>query len=57
MIIREQPDVGAGIARQWIDADHVDAIVDVPTSVGSLWPVEDVTREEADLSDVGISLF
>ena len=29
---QNKPDVGAGIARQWIDADHVDAIVDVPTS-------------------------
>jgi hypothetical protein len=29
---RNKPDIGAGIARQWIDVDHVDAIVDVPTS-------------------------
>src|ERR1700748_1676526 len=27
-----KPDVGSNIARQWIDQDHVDAIVDVPTS-------------------------
>src|SRR5215813_2616977 len=27
-----KPDVGSGIARQWFDQDHVDAIVDVPTS-------------------------
>ena len=26
-----KPDVGSSIARQWIDQDHVDAIVDVPT--------------------------
>ncbi|MDB5406893.1 MAG: transporter permease [Rhodospirillales bacterium] len=27
-----KPDVGAGIARQWIDVDHVDAIADMPNS-------------------------
>src|SRR6266700_1637564 len=27
-----KPDVGSAIARQWIDQDHVDVIVDVPTS-------------------------
>ena len=42
---QNKPDVGAGIARQWIDADHVDAIVDVPTSSVAL-AVEDVTREK-----------
>ena len=29
---QNKPDVGASIARQWIDRDGVDAIVDVPTS-------------------------
>jgi branched-chain amino acid transport system substrate-binding protein len=29
---QNKPDIGAGIARKWIDTDHVDAIVDVPTS-------------------------
>ncbi|MBS0243250.1 MAG: ABC transporter substrate-binding protein [Proteobacteria bacterium] len=29
---QNKPDVGVNIARQWIDVDHVDAIVDVPTS-------------------------
>jgi branched-chain amino acid transport system substrate-binding protein len=24
-----KPDIGAGIARQWYDVDHVDLIVDV----------------------------
>ena len=27
---QNKPDVGASIARQWYDVDHVDAIVDVP---------------------------
>src|SRR5215472_16764426 len=27
-----KPDVGSGIARQWYDVDHVDAIADVPNS-------------------------
>ena len=29
---QNKPDVGSNIARQWIDVDHVDVIVDVPTS-------------------------
>src|SRR5215472_17595023 len=29
---QNKPDVGSSIARQWFDADHVDVIVDVPTS-------------------------
>src|SRR5580658_1110260 len=29
---QNKPDLGASIARQWFDVDHVDAIVDVPTS-------------------------
>ena len=29
---QNKPDVGAGIARQWLDQDGVDLIVDVPTS-------------------------
>jgi branched-chain amino acid transport system substrate-binding protein len=40
-----KPDVGSSIARQWIDQDHVDAIVDVPTSSVAL-AVQDVTREK-----------
>jgi branched-chain amino acid transport system substrate-binding protein len=40
-----KPDVGSGIARQWIDQDHVAAIVDVPTSSVAL-AVQDVTREK-----------
>ena len=40
---QNQPDIGAGIARRWIDVDHVDAIVDVPTSSVAL-AVQEVTR-------------
>jgi branched-chain amino acid transport system substrate-binding protein len=29
---QNKPDIGSNIARQWIDVDHVDVIVDVPTS-------------------------
>jgi branched-chain amino acid transport system substrate-binding protein len=40
---QNRPDIGAGITRQWIDVDHVDAIVDVPTSSVAL-AVQDITR-------------
>src|SRR6476469_3778145 len=39
-----KPDVGSSIARQWLDQDHVDAIVDVPTSSVAL-AIQDVTKE------------
>jgi hypothetical protein len=42
---QNKPDVGAGIARQWIDQDGVDAIVDVPTSSVGL-AVNQVCREK-----------
>jgi branched-chain amino acid transport system substrate-binding protein len=42
---QNKPDVGANIARQWFDVDHVDAIVDVPTSSVAL-AVNDVVREK-----------
>jgi branched-chain amino acid transport system substrate-binding protein len=42
---QNKPDIGAGIARQWIDVEHVDAIVDVPTSSVAL-AVQEVTREK-----------
>ena len=42
---QNKPDVGANIARQWYDVDHVDMIVDVPTSSVAL-AVSDVTREK-----------
>src|SRR5271170_8402051 len=28
---QNKPDIGANLARQWYDVDHVDVIVDVPT--------------------------
>ncbi len=43
-----KPDVGSNIARQWIDQDHVDAIVDVPTSSVAL-AVQDVTKEKGKI--------
>src|SRR5579872_3067147 len=42
---QNKPDVGSNIARQWFDVDHVDAILDVPTSSVAL-AVADVTREK-----------
>jgi len=42
---QNKPDVGASIARQWYDVDHVDMIVDVPNSAVAL-AVSDVTREK-----------
>ncbi|HUZ32947.1 MAG TPA: ABC transporter substrate-binding protein [Xanthobacteraceae bacterium] len=42
---QNKPDVGANIARQWYDVDHVDVIVDVPTSSVAL-AVNEVTREK-----------
>jgi branched-chain amino acid transport system substrate-binding protein len=40
-----KPDVGVNIVRQWIDVDHVDAILDVPTSSVAL-AVNEVVREK-----------
>jgi branched-chain amino acid transport system substrate-binding protein len=45
---QNKPDVGAGIARQWIDTDHVDVIVDVVTSSVAL-AVQEVAREKKRL--------
>src|SRR5215472_6232319 len=42
---QNKPDIGSGIARQWYDTDHVDAIVDVPNS-GVALAVSGVTREK-----------
>ena len=42
---QNKPDVGASIARQWIDQEGVDAIVDVPTSSVGL-AVNTVCREK-----------
>jgi branched-chain amino acid transport system substrate-binding protein len=40
-----KPDVGSSIARQWIDQDGVDVIVDTPTSSVAL-AVQTVTKEK-----------
>jgi branched-chain amino acid transport system substrate-binding protein len=40
---QNKPDVGAEIARRWIDVEGVDAIVDLPTSSVAL-AVNDITR-------------
>jgi branched-chain amino acid transport system substrate-binding protein len=45
---QNKPDIGAGIARQWIDTEHVDAIADVPTSSVAL-AVQEVTRDKKRL--------
>src|ERR1043166_7791101 len=45
---QNKPDIGASIARQWIDVEHVDAIVDVPTSSVAL-SIQEVTREKKRL--------
>jgi branched-chain amino acid transport system substrate-binding protein len=42
---QNKPDVGAAIVRQWLDADKVDAIVDVPTSSVAL-AVNEIVREK-----------
>ncbi len=42
---QNKPQIGASIARQWIDQDGVDAIVDVPTSSVGL-AVNTVCREK-----------
>jgi hypothetical protein len=43
---QNKPDVGVSIAKQWLDRDGVDAIVDVPTSSVGL-AVNTVTRISA----------
>jgi len=43
-----KPDVGAGIARQWYDVEHVDLIVDVPISAVGL-AVQNVSRDKQRL--------
>ena len=40
---QNKPDVGSALARRWITADHVDAIVDVPNSAVGL-AVNEVVR-------------
>jgi branched-chain amino acid transport system substrate-binding protein len=40
---QNKPDIGTAIAREWIDVEHVDAILDVPTSSVAL-AVQDIVR-------------
>ncbi|MFC4352512.1 ABC transporter substrate-binding protein [Fodinicurvata halophila] len=42
---QNKPDVGSSIAREWIDEEGVDVIVDVPTSSVAL-AVQEVTRDK-----------
>ena len=42
---QNKPDVGAGIARQWLDREGVDLIIDVPSSAVAL-AVNEVCREK-----------
>jgi branched-chain amino acid transport system substrate-binding protein len=42
---QNKPDVGSNIARQWIDVDKVDVIVDVPTSSVAL-AINEIVREK-----------
>ncbi len=42
---QNKPDVGAGLARQWLDRDGVDLIIDVPTSSVAL-AVNGLVREK-----------
>ncbi|TCI00890.1 ABC transporter substrate-binding protein [Roseococcus sp. SYP-B2431] len=42
---QNRPDVGSTVARQWIDRDGVDVIIDVPTSSVAL-AVNNITREK-----------
>lgn len=42
---QNKPDVGSNIARQWYDVDHVDVIVDVPTSSVAL-AINQITKEK-----------
>jgi len=42
---QNKPDIGAGIARRWIDTDGIDAVLDVPTSSVAL-AVQQLTREK-----------
>jgi branched-chain amino acid transport system substrate-binding protein len=41
---QNKPDLGASIARQWIENDHVNVILDIPNSAVGL-AVQEVTRE------------
>ena len=42
---QNKPDIGSNVARQWLDVDKVDAIVDVPTSSVAL-AVNNIVKEK-----------
>jgi len=42
---QNKPDIGAGIARRWLDVEGVDVIVDLPNSAVAL-AVGDIVREK-----------
>src|SRR6202158_2693389 len=42
---QNKPDIGSNIARQWLDVDKVDVIVDVPTSSVAL-AVSDIVKSK-----------
>jgi branched-chain amino acid transport system substrate-binding protein len=42
---QNKPDIGSNVVRQWYDVDHVDAVVDVPTSSVAL-AVSTITKEK-----------
>jgi branched-chain amino acid transport system substrate-binding protein len=42
---QNKPDVGSNIVRTWIDTDHIDVIVDVPTSSVAL-AVNEIVRDK-----------
>ena len=42
---QNKPDIGSSIARQWLDIDKVDVIVDVPNS-GVALAVNEIVREK-----------
>jgi len=46
---QNKPDVGAGIARRWIDTEGVDMIIDLPNSAVAL-AVGDIAREKNKVS-------
>src|SRR3974377_64594 len=56
---QNKPDVGAGIARRWLDVEGVDMIIDMPNSAVAL-AVGDIVREKNKVaigSGAGTSLL
>ena len=50
---QNKPDIGTGIAKQWIDVDHVDMITGVPTSSVALAIMQVVKDKNKALIDSG----